>query len=51
VQPFAYLNYLFELLPTATILEAAEALLPWNVKPVLEEQRKQQEAPQRAALA
>jgi transposase len=44
VPPFDYLCYLFERLPTATTLAAVEALLPWNVKPILEEQRKRQEA-------
>jgi transposase len=49
VEPFAYLNYLFEHLPMATTLEALEALLPWNVKPILEEQKKRQEAARRSA--
>jgi transposase len=51
VEPFAYLNYLFEHLPMATTLEALEALLPWNVKPLLEEQKKRQEAARRSATA
>ena len=51
VEPFAYLCYVFEHLPTATTLEALEALLPWNVKPVLEEQRKRQEAAGKSAAA
>jgi hypothetical protein len=42
VEPFAYLNYLFESLPTATSVEAIEALLPWNAKPALEKRRKRQ---------
>jgi transposase len=49
VEPFAYLNYLFEHLPMATTLEALEALLPWNVRPILEEQKKRQEAARRSA--
>jgi transposase len=49
VEPFAYLNYLFEQLPMATTLEALEALLPWNVKRLLEEQKKRQEAARRSA--
>jgi transposase len=49
VEPFAYLNYLFEHLPMATTLEALEALLPWNVKPILEEQKKRQEATRQSA--
>ena len=44
VEPFAYLCYLFERLPTATTVEDLEALLPWNVKTILEEQRKRAEA-------
>jgi transposase len=32
VEPFAYLNLLFERLPAATTVEEIEALLPWNVK-------------------
>jgi transposase len=32
VEPFAYLNYLFERLPTASTMEELEALLPWNAK-------------------
>jgi transposase len=37
IQPFDYLQYLFERLPAATRLEHVEALLPWNVKPILAE--------------
>jgi len=51
VEPFEYLSYLFEHLPAATTIEAVEALLPWNVKPVLHAQRKRQEAARRAATA
>jgi transposase len=51
VQPFHYLQYLFELLPTATTVDEVEALLPWSVKPILEERRKQEEAARRAARA
>jgi len=39
VESFAYFNHLFEHLPMATTVEAIEALLPWNVKPLLQEQR------------
>jgi transposase len=35
VEPFAYLSYVFEQLPTATTVEAIEALLPWNAKALL----------------
>jgi transposase len=41
VEPFEYLSELFEQLPTATTVEAIEALLPWNLKPVLEARREQ----------
>jgi transposase len=40
VEPYAYLNYLFEHLPAASTVEQVEALLPWNVKAVPEEQKK-----------
>ncbi|MGC2029195.1 MAG: IS66 family transposase [Steroidobacteraceae bacterium] len=50
VEPYAYLNYLFEHLPAASTVVQVEALLPWNVKPVLEEQKKKtQERSQPAA--
>ena len=48
VEPFEYLNHLFEQLPVATTLEAIEALLPWNIEPVLEAQRKRLEAARRS---
>jgi hypothetical protein len=35
LEPYAYLNYVAENLPAADTVEALEALLPWNVKPVL----------------
>lgn len=35
VEPYAYLNYLFEYLPAASTVEQIEALLPWNVTPAL----------------
>jgi transposase len=34
LEPFEYLNALFERLPSATTVETIEALLPWNVKSV-----------------
>jgi transposase len=40
VEPYAYLNHLFEHLPAASTVEQNEALLPWNVKPVLDEHKK-----------
>jgi transposase len=44
VEPFEYLSELFEQLPTATTVEAIEALLPWNLKAVLDARRKRQQA-------
>jgi len=41
VEPYAYLNYLFEHLPAASTVAQVEALLPWNIKAVLDEQTKQ----------
>jgi transposase len=35
IEPYAYLNYVFENLPAANTVEALEALLPWNVRAVL----------------
>ena len=35
LEPYAYLLHLFEELPKAQSVEALEALLPWNVKPIL----------------
>jgi transposase len=43
LEPFEYLSEVFEQLPLATTVEAIEALLPWNLKPVLDAQRKRQE--------
>ena len=31
LEPYAYLRYIFELLPLATSLEDYEKLLPWNL--------------------
>jgi len=36
---FKYLSELFEQLPTATTVEAVEALLPWNLKSSRDAQR------------
>ncbi len=33
LEPYAYLRYIFEMLPTASSLEDYEALLPWKVTP------------------
>jgi transposase len=35
VEPHAYFDYLYTHLPEATTVEQLEALLPWNVKPLL----------------
>jgi len=35
LEPFQYLTYLFEHLPSAATVEAIEALLPWNLGAVL----------------
>jgi hypothetical protein len=51
VDRFEYFSHIFEHLPMATTLQALEALLPWNVKPILEERRKQREAALRSAAA
>lgn len=32
-EPYAYLRYIFEMLPMASSLEEYEALLPWNITP------------------
>lgn len=40
VEPFEYLSEVFEQLPSATTVEAIDALLPWNLGPVLEARRK-----------
>ena len=49
VDRFEYLRYIFEQLPTATTEDDFEALLPWNVKPILEERRKHRDAALRSA--
>jgi hypothetical protein len=51
VEPYAYLNYLFEHLPAATTVEQIEALLPWNVKAMLAEQSSTQMPSQPSATA
>jgi len=35
-EPHAYFDYLYTHLPEATSVEQLEALLPWNVKPLLQ---------------
>ena len=44
VEPFEYLSEVFAQLPAATTVEAIEALLPWNLKPILDARRKRSEA-------
>ena len=44
VEPYAYLNYLFEHLPAASTVEQIEALLPWNFKAMMDEQKQQQQS-------
>jgi len=51
IEPYAYLNYLFEHLPAATTVEQIEALLPWNLKAMLDEQKKEQNQQLSAASA
>ena len=49
IEPYAYLNYLFEHLPAASTVEQIETLLPWNLKSMLDEQKKAQNRPLSAA--
>jgi transposase len=49
VEPYAYLNFLFEHMPAASTVEQVETLLPWNVKTMLEEQKKSQQRQQPSA--
>jgi hypothetical protein len=44
VEPFENLSEMFEQLPAATTVEAIEALLPWNLEPVLDAQRRSAES-------
>jgi len=39
LEPYRYLNYVFENLPAANTIEALEALLPWNARAELQPQR------------
>jgi len=39
IEPYAYLNHLFEHLPAADTVEQIETLLPWNVKALLDKQK------------
>jgi transposase len=49
LEPFRYLSYLLEQLPSTTTVDAIEALLPWNVKSTLEAQRTRQNAARQSA--
>jgi transposase len=49
VEPYAYLNYVFEHLPAATTVEQVEALLPWNLQPMLDQQKNEQKQQPSAA--
>jgi transposase len=51
IEPYAYLNHLFEQLPAASTVEQIEALLPWNVKVVLDEQKKKSKEPAQPTAA
>jgi transposase len=49
VEPYAYLNYLFEHLPAASSVEQIEALLPWSLKAMLDAQKDEQKRQPSAA--
>jgi transposase len=51
IEPYAYLNYLFEHLPAASTVAQVEALLPWNVKSLLDEQNKKSQEPSQPSAA
>jgi len=51
IEPYAYLNYLFENLPAASTVAQVEALLPWNVKSLLGEQKKKSQEPSQPSAA
>jgi transposase len=51
VEPYTYLNYLFEHLPAVSTVEQVEALLPWNVKAALDEQKKKSQESSKPAAA
>ncbi len=50
VEPFEYLSEVFEQLPAATSVEAIEALLPWNLKPILAARHKRPAAAPQIAI-
>jgi hypothetical protein len=45
VEPFEYLSEVFDQLPAATTVEAIEALLPWNLKLILDARHKRSQTP------
>ncbi len=49
IEPYAYLNCLFDKLPAASTVEQIEALLPWNLKSMLDQQKKSQPASEPSA--
>jgi transposase len=51
IEPYAYLNHIFEHLPAASTVAQFEALLPWNVKAALDEQTKKSQEPSQPAAA
>jgi hypothetical protein len=51
IEPYAYLNYLFEHLPAASTVAQIESLLPWNVKVVLDGQNKKSQDPSQPPAA
>jgi transposase len=51
VVAFDYLVHIFELLPAARSVEDFEALLPWNVKPALEQRRRERDGAARMSIS
>jgi len=51
IEPYAYLNHIFEHLPAASTVAQLEALLPWNVKAALDEQTKKSLEPSQPTAA
>jgi hypothetical protein len=47
IEPFEYLMYVFEHLPAATAVEEIGALLPWNVKAVVQKRKEEKQAQER----
>ncbi len=51
VEPYAYLNYVFEHLPAASTVEQIEELLPWNLKAKFDNQNKESSEPAHPSAA